>query len=164
MIGFNLFKAPPFILEKINLLCRLLWQGKREYEHVAANIPDKEFRRTILTLAQENNQYACELSSQIQALGGVPLDENKYESEPEAEINNFRDQNVIMAFCKINEKKMVSAYREILNESTLYEGLRKMIQYQLNGTLYAFMQLKLLNSLKVHYTNFEQFNFAHSNR
>jgi hypothetical protein len=164
MIGFNLFIASPFILEKIYLLCRLLWKGKKEYEHVAANIPDRELRRTIYTLAQENNQYACELCSQIRSLGGVPPDENNYESEPESEMNNFRDQSVIMAFCKINEKKMVSAYREILNESTLYEGLRKMIQYQLNGTLCAFMQLKLLSSLKVHYTNFEQFNVARANR
>jgi uncharacterized protein (TIGR02284 family) len=163
MIGFNLFRTPPFILEKINLLCRLLWQGKKEYEHVAANIGDKEFKRTILTLAQENNQYACELSSTVQSLGGVPPKENNYEPEPESEINNFKDQSVIMAFCKMNEKKMVSAYREILNEPSLYEGLRKMIQYQLNGILCAFMQLKLLSSLKIHYTNFAPINLAHAN-
>jgi len=48
----------------------------------------------------------------------------------------------------MNEKKMVFAYRDILNESLLYEGLRKMIRYQLNGVLVTFMQLRLLNSLK----------------
>jgi len=158
MIGFNLFKASPFIIEKINCLCRLLWQGKRAYEQAAANIPDKELRRTVLTLAQENNQYACELSSQIQSLGGTPANENSYKSEPEAGMNNFGDQSVIMTFCKMSEKKIVNAYREILNEPSLYEGLRKMIQYQLNGILCTFMQLKLLSSLKIQYTNFEPVN------
>jgi len=160
MMGFNLFKASPLILEKLDILARLLWQGKRDYEYMAANIPDKELRRTILTLAQENNQYACELSSQIKSMGGLPPDETKYESSREIEVNNSNDQRVIMSFCKTNENRMVSAYRQILNESTLYEGLRKMIQYQLNGTLCAFMQLRLLISLKIHYTNFEQLNLV----
>jgi hypothetical protein len=82
MMEFNIFTASPFILEKINHLCSLLWREKRAYEQVAANIPDKELRRTILTLAQGNNQYACELSSQIQTLGGIPLKENNYASVP----------------------------------------------------------------------------------
>ncbi len=140
----NLFEASPLILEKIKSLCGLLWQGKKEYEQVAANIHDKELRHAILMLAQENNQYARELSSQIETLGGVPPKENIYEASAEAKI--FHDENEILAFCKLNETKMLEVYRDILNESFLYEGLRKMIRYQLNGILCAFTQLKLLNS------------------
>jgi uncharacterized protein (TIGR02284 family) len=143
---FKLFKASPFILEKVNLLCRLLWQGKKEYELVAANISDKELRRAILTLAQGNNQYANELSSLIETLGGVPPKENMHEPEQEISSKIFRDENEILVFCKMNETKMLEAYREILNESFLYDGLRKMIRYQLNGILCAFTQLKLLDS------------------
>lgn len=149
-MGFKIFKAPPFLLEKINELCDLLWQGKREYEQVSAIIPDKELRRTILTLAQESNQYACELSSQIQILGGALQKQKIYLSEPKLNINVFHDENDILSFCKMIEKKMVKAYHEILNESHLYEGLRSLIHYQLNGILYAFMQLKLLNSVRLH--------------
>jgi len=140
----NVFKASPLILEKIKSLCGLLWQGKKEFEQIAANIRDKELRRAILMLAQENNQYARELSSQIETLGGVPPKENIYEPSTEAKI--FHDESEILTFCKLNETKMLAVYREILNESFLYEGLRKMIRYQLNGTLCAFTQLKLLNS------------------
>lgn len=140
----NLFKASPLVLEKINLLCRLLWQGKREYETVAANISDKELQCAILALAQGNNQYANELSSQIETLGGIPPKENMLEQETKTKI--LGDEIEILAFCKMHEKKMLEAYREILNESFLYEGLRKMIRYQLNGTLCAFTQLKLLTS------------------
>ncbi len=142
----NLFKASPFVLEKINLLCGLLWQGKKEYELVAAGIADKELQRVILSLAQGNNQYACELSSQIETLGGTPPKENMHEHEHKMEAKNFWDENEILIFCKINEKVMLDAYREILNESFLYEGLKKMIRYQLNGVLYAYTQLKLLNT------------------
>jgi hypothetical protein len=48
----------------------------------------------------------------------------------------------------LNERKMVSAYRDILNESFLYDGLRKLIRYQLNGILCSFTQLRLLYSVK----------------
>lgn len=150
MIGFNLFKASPLILEKINFLYVLLQQGKKEYEQVAINISDKELRRTVLALAQENNQYSCELSSQIESLGGVVLKENTDEFEYKSIINIFNNDNEIVAFCKMNEKKMVAAYREVLNEPFLYEGLREIVRYQLNGILCEFMQLKLLNSLKCH--------------
>src|SRR5579863_6898941 len=142
----KLFKASPFILEKIKLLCRLLWQGKRNYESIAANIGDKEFRCAILTLAQGNNQYARELSAQIETLGGEAPTENIYGSELRMETKTFRNENEILAFCTMHETTMVNAYREILNESFLYEGLRNMIRYQLNGILCAYTQLKLLNS------------------
>ena len=81
MIGFNLFKAPPFLLDKMNHVCKLLWQGKKEYEQVATTMTNKDLRITMLTLAQESNQYACELSSQVHSLGGVPEIENINEPE-----------------------------------------------------------------------------------
>ncbi len=155
MIGFNIYKAPPFLLEKMNNLCSLLWQGKKEYEQVAITMANKDLRITMLTLAQESNQYACELSSQIHTLGGIPEIEKIKEPELKDEIRNFKDEKEILSFCRMNERKMVGAYQEILNESFLYEGLRKMIRYQLNEMLCAFMQVKQLNSLKYHTTTTE---------
>ncbi len=126
-------------------------QGKKEYEQVAKTVTDKDLRNTMLTLAQESNQYACELSSQIETLGGIPQFEKMNEPEPGDEItivNN--DQHEILTFCKRNENKMIAAYREILNDSSLYEGIQKMIGYQLREMLYNFMQLKQLTALKFH--------------
>jgi hypothetical protein len=144
----NVYQTPPVILEKINILCNLLQQDKIKYERVSATIPDKELRRTILSLAQESNQYACELSSQIQTLGGNSQKEKMDGYDPDMAGDNLYDEKDILNFCEMNEKKMVSAYREILNESYLYEGLRKLIRYQLNGILCSFTQLRLLNSLR----------------
>jgi hypothetical protein len=150
MIGFNHYEAPPFLLAKINNICSLLWQGKKEYELVATTIADNDLRCTMLTLAQESNQYACELSSQIHTLGGVPEIEKNNEPELRDEIKNLNDENEILTFCKMNEKNIIGAYQEILDDSFLYEGLRKMILYQLNEMLCAFMQVKQLSSLKFH--------------
>ncbi|HEY8690615.1 MAG TPA: DUF2383 domain-containing protein [Chitinophagaceae bacterium] len=150
MIGINLYKAPPYLLEKINTICSLLRQGKKQYEQVATTIKDKDLRRTMLSLAQESNQYACELSSQIHTLGGTPEIEIINDAVMEDEIKNVNGETEIMILCEKNEKKMMSAYREILNESFLYEGLRKMIRYQLNEMLCAFMQVKQIGYLKFH--------------
>ena len=148
MNGFNTYQAPPSLLEKMNNICSLLWQGKKEYEQVATIIADKNLRSTMLSLAQESNQYACELLSQIHTLGGVSEIEKIIEPELRDEIKNFNDEDEILTFCRINENKMIGAYRDMLNESLLYEGLRKMIRYQLNQMLCAFMHVKQLNFIK----------------
>jgi len=153
MIGFNVHKAPNFLLEKMNNILGLLRRGKKEYEQVATIITDKDFRCTLLSLAQESNQYACELSSQIESLGGLPELEKIDDAELGEEIKNLNGDNEIITFCQKNEKKMISAYQEILKGSLLYEGLRKMIRYQLNEMLCAFMQIKQLRSLKFHKPN-----------
>ena len=149
MIGINLYKAQPYLLEKINNICRLLWQGKKEYEQVADTTTDKDLRRSMLSLAQESNQYACELTSQIHTLGGTPEIESN-ESVLTDKIKNVNGEEEIITLCQKNEKTMLSAYREILKESFLYEGLRKMICYQLNEMLFAFTQAKQIGSLKFH--------------
>jgi len=147
-----LFKTPPLIVEKINRLCRLLLQEQTAFEEVATHITDTDLRCTVLTLAQNNHQYACELSSQVQTISGIESPGGLPPVlQPAATIEHpvLCNENEVLDFCKMNEKKMVFAYREILNESALYEGLRKMIRYQLNGILVTFMQLRLLNSLKL---------------
>jgi hypothetical protein len=142
----NTYNASPTLLEKLNGVCVLLLKGKKEYERVAATIPDKALSRAVLTLAQESNQYACELSCQMETLGGVAPKE-KTDSPEHTTPSVFHDGNEVLTF-STNEKKMVIAYQEILNEVFLFEGLRKMVRYQLNGILCAFMQLKLLNEVK----------------
>ena len=147
MIGFNIHKSSPSHIEKINSLCTLLKKGTKEYEKLSGSITNKEIRNTVLTLAQESNQYACELYSQVLTLGGTPQKTHAVEPESDIDCTIADNENKLLSFCSTAEKKMVSAYHEVLNESFLNEGLRKMIRYQLNGILCSFMQLKLLNSL-----------------
>ena len=150
--AFNLNKASLTLLKKINTLYGLLLQGKRKYEQIAMITSDRDLRRTIISLAQKTNQYACELSSHLQTLGGISPGEKTSEFELGTETMPSMDENEILKFCMANEKSMVKAYHEILDDSYLYEGLRSMFHYQLNGILCAFIQTKELDSLLVHNT------------
>ena len=100
----------------------------------------------ILALAQESNQYAAEWQSQIYTLGGeTDLDKTEKQVNQVADFQNDTD---IISFCDSNENKMVNAYKEMLDLPELYEGLKKMISYQLDGIHSAFMQFRLLGSLR----------------
>jgi hypothetical protein len=99
---------------------------------------------SLLMLAQQHNQYSNELAAHVRSLGDMVHDYYNEAGAPEI----LNDDCTIISFCKMNEQKLVSAYREILNEVFLYEGLGKILRYQLNGILCSFTQLKLLHSLK----------------
>jgi len=145
MIFSTVNKIPVFVLEKLDILFKLLKERKSEYEAFACKVNDKQLKRTVLTLAQETNQYANELSSQIETMGG----NMKYLIEPDSVKDNvmmMADQDDILKSCEVSEKKMIIAYRTVLNEPFLHDNLRKLIRCQLNGITYAFMQLRLLNT------------------
>jgi hypothetical protein len=145
MTGFNLFTAPAPVTDKLNNLYNLLKKERDQYEQLAAAISAKELKRTVLTLAQQHNQYSNELAAHVRSLGCTVHDNcHEVHHAPEISVDDFS----IISFCKMNEQKLVSAYREILNEVFLYEGLGKILRYQLNGILCSFTQLKLLHSLK----------------
>jgi len=152
MIFLTVNKIPAFILEKLDILVRLLKERKREFETFAGKLKDKQLKRTVLSLAQEANQYAMELLGQLQVMGGK-IRSAMTEEYPEREntIMMIEGEEDILKSCEISEKKMIMAYRNILNDPFLHDNLRKLIRYQLNGLTFAFMQLRLLNaSLSLH--------------
>src|SRR5215216_4435552 len=106
MIGSNLHKAPTVLLEKMNTILKLLWREKKQYEQVAVTVSDQDLSCTMLRIAQESNQYAHELSSQIEALGGAAEMEKADEAELGEEIKSLNDDNEIISFCQGNEKKI----------------------------------------------------------
>lgn len=139
---------------KITRLHRLLLKEKNLFEQVACNVQDNALRCTILSLAQQNNQYASELLCYLRSTGSTGnLAAKKHTSTATAVTKQFSipDDSNALAFCSTNERKIVTAYRKILKESALYEGLKNMMGYQLSGSLSSFVQLKLLNSVKKRY-------------
>ena len=150
MTAFNHCKTLPILFENINNLCGLLRQSKSEYEQTAAALTDIALSRTILTLAQVNNQYACELSAQLQTLGGAKQEEKTQEPKIKADAKFVRTESAALGFCKRKEKEMVRAYQKLLKKSYLNKGMRNMVHYQLVGMRNAFEQLQLLSSLQSH--------------
>ncbi len=145
MIFATANNIPVFVLDKLNLLLELLKERKGEFEAFAGKIKDKWLRRTVLGLAQECNQYAHELLGQLEKMTGKVRDSDD-------DIQNLQDntllseQDDIVQSCVISERKMIAAYRGILNEPILDENLRNLLRNQVNGIICAFMQLKLLKS------------------
>jgi len=146
----HIYQAPAGILDQLKSLFAILTRGKTKYEHIAAKIMDKNLHRTIIWLAQENSQYANELSRQIEIMGGhletaIPVN-IKQPREDELDFNPQKTDKEIFALCAQHEKEIIKAYRKVLNEPFLTGGIKNMIRYQLNGLLCAFQQLRLLNA------------------
>jgi len=142
-------RIPAFVLEKLNLLLDLLKERKKEFEAFAGKIKNKSLKRTVLSLAQECNQYAQELLSQLETMTG----DTKVHEQTEMEQANtlLLEEEDILRSCQVSEKKMIIAYRSILNESVLEDNLRNLLRNQLNGLACAFTQIKLLNASLYHH-------------
>lgn len=156
MIKATSFKIPQYIAERLFRLMDILKNEKEKYEQASLTIHDKQFKQNISILAQENSQYVSELTSQLQSLGVYDCIDSPEKIEAAGKHLSISEVNSdttsanlnILEFCKDSEKKMISAYREVLNEPYLLEGLRAIIRRQLNGIMYAFLKLKLLEGTK----------------
>jgi hypothetical protein len=140
---------PAFLLEKLSLLLDLLQERKKEFEAFAGKVKNKSLKRTVLSLAQECNQYAQELLGQLQTMTGNA----KLHEPAEMEQTNtlLMEEEDILRSCQVSEKKMIIAYRNILNEPMLESNLRNLLRNQLNGLACAFTQIKLLNASLYHH-------------
>lgn len=152
MLAVHVHKAPAVVLEKLSNLFDTLHSMRSKFERSANATTDKMMQRTLRSVAQESCQYANELSSQIQSMGGDP---DKYFNSSDCSIvdkteapmaeQQAVDEDMIKQ-CTDQEMEMIKAYREVLNDSNLYSDLRNMVRYQLNGIMYGFLQIKLLNN------------------
>ena len=136
-------QIPVFMLGKLNLLLDLLRERKREFEHFASNIQNRSLRRTVLGLAQECNQYANELSGQIETMTGAAT-VNREQERLTGNSLLLKEEDMLQS-CLISEKKMVAAYRSVLREPGFIDNLKSLLNNQLNGFACAFTQINLLN-------------------
>jgi uncharacterized protein (TIGR02284 family) len=132
-------------VNKLNQLLKALQEVKKKYEAFADGIKNTQLHQTIISLATENNQYASELSSLIRSLGG---ETETISNEDEKGLKKNITEKSILAACQRTEMRLVKIYKEVLNESYVYDSLKKMIGYQLNGVMCAFHKLKLLKGLQ----------------
>jgi len=136
--------VPVFVLDKLRLLFELLKERKREFEGFSANAKNNQLRIMVLCLAQECNQYAHEIFGQLETMSG------RFEQYPESihlqDMSLLCEEGDILETCQISEKKMIVAYRNVLNEPALNQYLRSLLRNQLNGLTCAFTQIKLLNA------------------
>ena len=132
-------------VKKLNTLFKAVQETKKKFESFAAGIKNTQLHQAIISLAVENNQYATELSSLIKSLGG---ETETIESENTKKTKSKIVEKNILTACEKSEQVLVNIYKEVLEESYIYDSLKKIISYQLNGVSYAFQKIKLLNKLQ----------------
>jgi len=145
----NIGNVAPGLLEKLRGLHRLLMEGKADYEQMGADFSDSHLKGTVLSLAQESNQYAAEVSSQIHCLAGDFKEPVLKYNLIETDGPGSSDEERISKICHISEDKLLRFYQELLDEPnlfTLFKGLRRMIQYQMERIAGAISQLRLLQT------------------
>ena len=135
-------RVPLFVLDKLRHLFELLKERKKEFEELANGIKNHQLKITVLCLAQECNQYAHEIFSQLETMTGRVEDYSGACTEYEGPL--FAADDDILQSCRVSEKNLIVAYRMVLNEPALNEHLRKLLRSQLNGLTYTFTQIKLL--------------------
>jgi uncharacterized protein (TIGR02284 family) len=144
-----------YIAQKLNFLLNILQESKHGYDNIASQIPDRSIQRAIESLAMECSQYIAELNAQVSSLGVEPI---IFETTPFTDryrwshTKNWDETATeeVLSACVTREKLIIKAYREVLNDPSLDKHLRSMITYQLNGMLYAFVRVKLLNTTLTH--------------
>src|ERR1700721_471444 len=113
-------KTPALILDKLEGLISKLVEAKNIFEKLASTFKNKELGLSVISIAQESKQYATELSSQIQSLGGEKRPTNEIEDlEPtktatEKEWMIQEGEKDTLQFCAHHEESIVKAYREAL--------------------------------------------------
>src|ERR1700744_2668102 len=101
-----------YVARQLNDLLDILYELKTGLEQVADTVTDKQLRKTINSVALESNQYAAEITSKIQSLGGKPhhaslhkkvnlmglepRDSSLVESEPAALARCYSSENSII--------------------------------------------------------------------
>ena len=142
------YQPVTLVITSLSELCNALVESKRKCEAIARKIGNEQLRKTIINLEQLNIQYANELNSQIQSLGGefknpglLSHSQNTTDFD-EAKINIKKEA---LDICSKIEYPIIKLYRKLLRQPLLNSSLKKIIQYQMNGIMCTALQLKLLS-------------------
>lgn len=145
---FTHYLDKPLPIDKIEGLCKLLRKETYAYQVISSAVKDKKVQSTMLALAEESNQYANELYSEVLVPAGMTEKTENSEENEALDPAVMDNKDALGHFCNTTEMKLVKAYREVLNESFFNKELRKKINDQLNGTLCNFMRLKIYKNSK----------------
>lgn len=137
------------VAEKLRGLHVKLQNANNGFKRIAERCGNRKTQIVVFGLATESFQFYKEISSQIQVLEGVPSIteclQNEYNAHWDADQTDVLDRrNEVLDECSQIEKNLITEFRRLLNDSLISGDLRKLLQEQLNGFLYAFVKLKML--------------------
>ncbi len=152
-------KQTAIVVSKIRNLTATLQNANKAFKHIAGRCSDRKAQILVFGMATESFQFYRELSLHAQVLKGeVDFNETIF-TEYHFDIDNMENESPehmdkVLEDCVRIEKNLISEFRKLLNDGIVVGDLRKMLQEQLNGFLYAFAKLKMLSNLHVSSNNF----------
>jgi len=142
----NIYKAPAEVVESLEKVCEVLREEAVDCEKAAFAVTNRGLKEGVLFFVQESQQYASELKSQIESLGGRAGNNDRFAGSTSSVVKVEKDVTELFDLIAKSEERILSAYRKILNNSEILSGLRQLIRNQFNGMLCAFQQFKILNA------------------
>ncbi len=141
-----IYKAPVAVVESLRKLFSVLNGENINFQRAVNITHDRQLKNTLLQFVQCSKQYANELKCQIESLGGGGIEINDAILPDNKGNDNLTMGNSkeILEYCCNCEVRVLSAYREILNQSFILKDLRGIMRHQLNEMLCSFLQFKML--------------------
>ena len=152
-------KQTSAIVGKIRNLISTLQNANRAFKLIAGRCNDRKAQILVFGMATESFQYYRELSLHAQVLKGEAdfnetiFTDYQYDQES-AENMASESMDKMLSDCSDIEKGLISEFRKLLNDHLITGDLRKMLQQQLNGFLYAFAKIKMLSNFHISSNNF----------
>lgn len=133
-----------YTIAHLEPLKNLLSTVRSTMEAIALETKDKGLRSNLLNFVTETGPCEEQVRTYIEALQQV---------FPETDIspvrrNEYQMDKITCPFecARVYEKKIVKAFRLIINDYKVINEIRQLMRTQLNEILYAFMKIKLLRS------------------
>ena len=142
------------IAGKIKSLTSTLQNANRAFRHIAGRCADRRAQLLVFGMATELFQFYRELSLHAQVLKGeINFNETiftdyRYDDDG---IENMQPENMdkVLEDCGSIENGLIGEFKRLLNDALIVGDLRKMLQEQMNGFMYSFAKIKMLNSLHI---------------
>jgi uncharacterized protein (TIGR02284 family) len=128
------------IIEKLNHLIAIAEDGKEGYENAAKDVEDSAIKSSFLLFSEERSHYATQLREIVHELNG------KAEDNGGGSVGSLHriwmdlkstftsgDKDAIINACITGEDAAVKEYKLVLNDSTIPESCKPLIEEQLNG-------------------------------
>ena len=139
---------------KLKNLTFNLQNANRAFRHIAGRCANQRAQLLVFGMATDLFQCYRELSLHAQVLKGeTDFNENiftGYQYDDDG-TENMQSENMdkVLEDCSNIEHGLISEFKRLLNDALIAGDLRKMLQEQLNGFMYSFAKIKMLNSLHI---------------
>lgn len=129
---------------KLREVLDLLDENQREFESFEQFIKDQDLKQVVLQFMRKNREYASQLLLNLLPDGQPCRTLKKYDSSEAAlQLNRNISKEELLDKCKKEETAFEKTYREVLNTRCLQDGLKQMMQLQLNELKTLFLKIRI---------------------